>query len=81
MNVSVKLFAGARQSAGRDTLVVALPAEATVAELRARLAECEPALEAILPQMLFAVDQEYADDDALIPEGAEVACIPPVSGG
>lgn len=81
MNVSVKLFAGARQSAGCDTLVVELPAEATVAELRARLVQCEPALEAILPHLLFAVDQEYVDDDALIPEGAEVACIPPVSGG
>ena len=81
MNVSVKLFAAARQSVGRDTLVVALPAEATVAELRAKLAQCAPAMEALLPRLMFAVDQEYADDDVQIPEGAEVACIPPVSGG
>ncbi len=81
MNVRVKLFAGARQLAGRDTLVVSLPVEATVAELRTAMAQCVPELKALLPQLMFAVDQEYADDDALISEGAEVACIPPVSGG
>ena len=32
MNVSVKLFAGARQTAGCDTLVVALPADALIPE-------------------------------------------------
>jgi molybdopterin converting factor small subunit len=31
--------------------------------------------------VMFAVNAEYADDQAVIPAGAQVACIPPVSGG
>jgi molybdopterin converting factor small subunit len=36
----------------------------------------------LLPQMLIAINADYAgDDESLIPPGAEVAAIPPVSGG
>jgi molybdopterin converting factor small subunit len=30
---------------------------------------------------MFALDAEYVRDDAPIPAGAKIACIPPVSGG
>ncbi len=30
---------------------------------------------------MIAVDQEYAPDDRPIPPGADLAAIPPVSGG
>ena len=30
---------------------------------------------------MFAVNAEYADDQAVIPPGAAVICNPPVSGG
>jgi molybdopterin converting factor small subunit len=35
----------------------------------------------VLPHVVFAVNAEYADDASVIPPGASVACIPPVSGG
>jgi molybdopterin converting factor small subunit len=31
--------------------------------------------------MMLAVNTEYADDEMRIPPEADVACIPPVSGG
>lgn len=31
--------------------------------------------------MLISVNQEYAFDDVVIPDGAEIALFPPVSGG
>jgi len=77
----VKLFAAARQLAGRDVLEVELADEATVAELRRTVIEKIPALANLSGHLLFAVDAEYAPDEASIPPGAEVACIPPVSGG
>lgn len=81
MRVAVQLFAVARQLAGRDRVEVELPAGATVAQLREQLGRQLPALEGLLPQMLFAVAAQYADDQTPIPPEAEVACIPPVSGG
>ena len=80
-NIRVRLFAVARQLAGCDALEMKLAEGATIADLRRALAERAPALAAVLPHVLFSVNAEYAANDRVIPLGAEVACIPPVSGG
>ena len=78
---SVRLFAIARERAGRGEVTIRLPAKATVADLRAALAEQVPGLESIAPRVMIAVDSEYADDDFILSPGASLAVIPPVSGG
>jgi molybdopterin converting factor subunit 1 len=77
----VRLFAIARERAGRGEVAIRLPAKATVADLRAALAEQVPGLAAIAPRVMIAVDSEYADDDYELTPGASLAVIPPVSGG
>ena len=79
--VTVQLFASARELAGVGAVSVQLPSGATVAELRTALAARIPALVSLLPRSRIAVDQEFADDTAIVLDGAEVALIPPVSGG
>jgi molybdopterin converting factor small subunit len=79
--IQVRLFAIARQMAGRESVAVDLPAGGRVRELRARLGVACPPLAALAWRMMFAVNAEYAADDLVIPENGEVACIPPVSGG
>jgi molybdopterin converting factor subunit 1 len=81
MKVSVRLFAVARELAGEDNIELDLPDGATVLELRRRLAASRPQLALALPKMLIAVDSEYAGSTTVISPGAEIACIPPVSGG
>ena len=81
MTVRVRLFARARDLAGADAVTVELPAGATVGDLRARLGEACPALWPLLPRSAVAVDEDFAGDNAVIPAGAEVALLPPVSGG
>ena len=81
MKVVVQLFAVARDLAGESTVELDLPAGATVRAIRAALVERVPALAGLLPQMMVAVNAEYAADTTPIPPGADVACIPPVSGG
>jgi molybdopterin synthase sulfur carrier subunit len=81
VNVRVRLFALARQAAGSDRLDLALPEGATIAQLRHAIAAQVPQLAPAIGQMLFAIDQQYAGDETAIPPDAEVACIPPVSGG
>jgi molybdopterin converting factor subunit 1 len=81
VRVTVRLFAVARQKAGRAEVVLDLPEPATVGVLKHALANECPALAPLLPNLMIAVAAEYASDNTTIPPGAEVAAIPPVSGG
>lgn len=81
MKVRVRLFAIAKQTAGRESIDLELPEGATIGQLRECLGGQVPGLAGMLGSMLFAVGARYAADGTAIPPGAEVACIPPVSGG
>jgi molybdopterin converting factor small subunit len=81
VKIEVLLFAAARQAAGREKLVVELAAGANVGQLRCAILTACPALSGLLPSSLIAINHDYARDDGMIPLGAEVALIPPVSGG
>jgi molybdopterin converting factor small subunit len=81
MKLQVKLFAVARQWAGADSVELNVPAGATVADVRQALLARLPQLAQFGPQLRFAVSAEYADDATPIPAAADVACIPPDSGG
>jgi molybdenum cofactor cytidylyltransferase len=81
MQVRVRLFAVARERVGRSELELELPAECSVAELRAALRNRLPEMGLIWTGALIAVNEEYAGDDATIAPGSQIAVIPPVSGG
>jgi molybdopterin synthase catalytic subunit len=81
MIIHVRFFARARDLAGTDTRSLELPAGATVAELRRRLQTEMPALAELLPRCALSVNGEFAGDDVVLPAAAEVAVLPPVSGG
>jgi molybdopterin converting factor subunit 1 len=81
MDVSVRLFARAKDLAGADVVRLELPDGATVGELRQRLAADYPRLAALLERSALAVQDEFAEDELTLPRGAEVALLPPVSGG
>lgn len=81
MQCRVRLFARARDLAGADEVSVALSDGATVADLRRALGREVPALAALLERSAVAVDNEFANDVQQIRQGAEVALLPPVSGG
>jgi len=81
ITVSVKLFALAAQRAGAAQVELTIAPGSTVADLRRQLAAACPELASLLPHVLIAVNARYAGDDTVIPAGAELACIPPVSGG
>ncbi|HMC67134.1 MAG TPA: MoaD/ThiS family protein [Gemmataceae bacterium] len=81
MTVYVRLFARARDLAGRDAIALELPGGATVGDLRQRLATEVPALSALLDRCALAVNDEFADNSLTLPVRADVALLPPVSGG
>ena len=79
--VRVRLFAGARDAFGRDEVLTQIPLEGTVSDLRRHLEDAYPAAAAMLHRCRVAVAADFAGEDEVIPERAEVALIPPVSGG
>ena len=79
--VKVLLFATLRDYAGTRSLDVELPPGPTVAGLEDELVRRFPGLGKVRGSMLAAINREYAADDTVVPEAAEVAFFPPVSGG
>jgi molybdopterin synthase sulfur carrier subunit len=81
MTLSVHLFARARDLAGASVVMVELFPGATAGDLRRRLAADYPALAPLLEHSALAVENEFAGDDRVLSRGAEIALLPPVSGG
>lgn len=84
MHVTVLYFARLREALRCDREVVDLPAGSRVADLIETLRARGGAWNAELaPGRAFrvAVDQDMADADTPLAEGAEVAVFPPVTGG
>ncbi len=76
----VRLFAGMAEAAGRRAVEIGWDG-ATVATLRRRLAAEFPALAPLLARSAVAIGDAYVTDETPVPAGADVAIIPPVSGG
>jgi molybdopterin converting factor subunit 1 len=81
MNIRLKLFAAARELAGSEEVELTLAEDACVGDIRGELVRRYPELSQMSSQLMIAVDHEYAADEAPLSPHAEVACIPPVSGG
>lgn len=79
--MKVLFFARARDLAGADAVEIDLPSGTTVTDLRRVLAERYPRLSGLLPHCAVAVNDDFVADTAPLPAGAEVALLPPVSGG
>jgi len=80
-DVTVLLFARLRELAGTDRLNLALPIASNVRELRRCVSRQIPLASDLIARCALAVNGEYVGDDAAIPDRAEIAFIPPVSGG
>jgi molybdopterin converting factor subunit 1 len=81
MKVHVRLFARAKDLVGADTVSLELPHGACVNDLRRCLTVGHPALAALLERSAIAVDNEFAGNEVVLSPRAEIALLPPVSGG
>jgi molybdopterin synthase catalytic subunit len=82
MRVTMLYFAAARERAGTGNETLQLSEGATAADALAAACAKHPALQAIVGKLRVAVDQEFVTETGVrLRDGAEVALIPPVSGG
>jgi molybdopterin converting factor subunit 1 len=81
MRVSLRLFAGLKDVVGRREMDMDVAEGSTVEDLKERLAVEYPGIRPLLRTLVFAIDDEYVSFEEKLRDGAEVALIPPVSGG
>lgn len=85
MTITILYFASLREAVGIDSEQVALPADVgTAGQLRAWLRGRGGAWSEALGEgraVRVAVDRVMAQDHTPVPNGAEVAFFPPVTGG
>lgn len=81
VNVTVLLFASVAERAGTRRIELPHRDGETVGDIRDRLVERFPQLAASVPTLMYAIDEEYARETDVVPAGATLALIPPVSGG
>ncbi|HKV88147.1 MAG TPA: molybdopterin converting factor subunit 1 [Candidatus Dormibacteraeota bacterium] len=79
--LEVRFFARLREQSGVETEAFQVAAGSTLADVYEGLRRRHPALEGNRGAVRGAINREFAEWDASVSEGDEVAFIPPVSGG
>ncbi len=80
-HVKLLFFATLRDRAGTRSIELDIPTDLTVGGLKEKLSSEYPNLKDSMSSVLITINREYAFDEAVIPENAELAMFPPVSGG
>jgi molybdopterin synthase catalytic subunit len=81
MNIRLLAFASAGDALGATELNLEMPEGSRVADLRERLDRDHPRLAPLWPRLAIALNGRVVAADAPLIDGAEVALLPPVSGG
>lgn len=79
--VKILFFATLKEKAGTDEADVEIPDQISVGDLKELLFQQFPHLPKSKANLLVAINKEYAFEQEKIPQGAEIALFPPVSGG
>lgn len=80
MNCKIKAFGIARDIIGSREIILNIAEECSVSDLKQLLFTQYPAFQN-LNSLFIALNNEYAQNEALIQESDEIALIPPVAGG
>ncbi len=80
-HVKILLFATLRDYVGAKIVELDIPSGTSVQGLTDLLVNKYPRLDKVKDSMMAAINREYAASEQTIPENAEIAFFPPVSGG
>lgn len=79
--VKLLFFATLRDRAGTKSMELDVPDDLTIQGLKDKISAEFPTLRESMSSVLITINREYAFDEAVIPQNAELAMFPPVSGG
>jgi molybdopterin converting factor subunit 1 len=74
-------FATLHDYVGSKSLEIEIPAGMTINELKTILTNTYPRLDKVKSSIMAAINREYTANEQIIPQDAEIAFFPPVSGG
>lgn len=81
LTINVYFFSTIRAIIGQKNLVVNIPANSTVMDLKMEIATMFPNSEQAIKTMLTSVNKVFSSDEEILNDQAEVAFFPFVSGG
>jgi len=79
--ITTLFFATLRDSAGVKSVELVIPSRTNVGDFKSILIDRFPALADLMSHTLVSINHEYVFDESIIPDRAEIALFPPVSGG
>jgi molybdopterin converting factor small subunit len=81
ITVKVLLFSTIRYAIGQKELVIEIPPDSSVLDLKHKITQIYPQAEPTMEFMLTAVNRIFSGDDTILLDQAEVAFFPHISGG
>ena len=81
ITVKIFLFSTIRARIGKKHLELEIPAGSSVHDLKLVLIDLYPEAAPTINNMLSSVNQVFSGDETILPEQAEIAFFPHVSGG
>ncbi len=81
IKVQVLFFATIRAIIGLKKMEIELAAGSTVRDLKQKIIKLHPHAGPAMESMLTAVNRIFSDDDTPLPDQAEIAFFPHISGG
>lgn len=79
--INVLFFATLRDLTETKSTSLEIPDDTTILALKDLVTETFPALKDTMDTVVVSINREFAFDESIVPENAEVAMFPPVSGG
>ena len=80
-HVKILFFATLREKTGVRETIVEIQTGTNISDIKALVLEMYPNLKSNMDTIIVAMNHEFAFDENLVPDGAEIAVFPPVSGG
>ena len=81
IKVQVLFFATIRSIVGLKEMEIELTSGSTVRDLKQKIIEIYPHAGPAMESMLTAVNRIFSEDDTALPDQAEIAFFPHISGG
>ncbi|MEP7214703.1 MAG: molybdopterin converting factor subunit 1 [Anaerolineaceae bacterium] len=81
MEITVLLFASVAERAGTRRFTLSLDEPATVGSARDAILAQYPSIAPFVPNLMYALDEEYVREHDAVTPHSTLALIPPVSGG
>ena len=81
MKIKIKAFAAVKEACGFEDKELTVSEGISVEKILLELKKFHPGLKEFDGTLLFAINEEYCDQDSVLSDEDTLAILPPVSGG